>query len=218
MTGTEAGVSAGAGAAADAGRGRPRSAAVDRAIVDAVLRLLERGTGVDALSMEGIAREAGVGKATVYRRWPGKDALLLEVMRALDEPVTELSGKSVRDDLVEILEWLRRRGLARRGSALLRTVMGHFHSHPRLWQVYHDTVVRARHEQLYAVLRRGMECGEIRSDLDVELLGDLFLGPMLARAMLRAGPVGKRGGKDDLPEGLAERIVDGILEGARPRG
>ncbi|MEE1939910.1 TetR/AcrR family transcriptional regulator [Streptomyces sp. TRM 70361] len=214
MTGTEAGL----GTVVGPGRGRPRSAAVDRAIVDAVLRLLERGSGVDALSMEGIAREAGVGKATVYRRWPGKDALLLDVMRALDEPLTELPGKSVRDDLVEVLERLRRRGLAKRDSALLRTMMGHFHSHPRLWQAYHDTVVRARHEQLYAVLRRGMERGEIRSDLEVELLGDLFLGPMLARAMLRTGPGGKRGGKDELPEGLAERIVDGILEGARPRG
>lgn len=200
----------GAARRASAVRGRPRSAAADRAIIEAVLRMVERGTGVDALSMEGIAREAGVGKATVYRRWPGKDALLLDVMRTLDEPRTEVRGESVRDDLVEILERLRRRGLAKRNSALLRTMMSHFHSHPWLWQEYHDTVIRARRELLHSVLRRGMARGEIRTDLDVELLGELFVGPMLTRAMLREWA--------ELPEGLAERIVDAVLEGARPRG
>jgi AcrR family transcriptional regulator len=191
-------------------RGRPRSAAADRAIIGAVLRLLERGIGVGALSMEGIAREAGVGKATVYRRWPGKDELLLDVMRALDEPPPEVRGRSVREDLVEILEGLRRKGLAKRDSALLRTMMSHFHSHPRLWQEYHDTVIRARRETLHAVLRRGVAEGEIRADLDVELLGELFVGPMLSRALLHEWR--------ELPEGLSEQIVDGVLDGARPRG
>jgi AcrR family transcriptional regulator len=202
------GAGTGAGAAR-AVRGRPRSAAADRAIIEAVLRLLERGIGVDALSMEGIAREAGVGKATVYRRWPGKDALLLDVMRTLDEPPAEVRGESVRDDLVEFLERLRRRGLAKRDSALLRTMMSHFHSRPRLWQEYHDTVISARRELLHTVLRRGMAEGEIRTDLDVELLGDLFVGPMLSRALLHEWR--------ELPEGLAEQIVDGVLDGARPR-
>ncbi|GAA2401678.1 TetR/AcrR family transcriptional regulator [Streptomyces glaucosporus] len=199
----------GTGTGTRAARGRPRSAAADRAIVEAVLRLLERGVGIDALSMEGIAREAGVGKATVYRRWPGKDALLLDVMRTLEEPPAEVRGTSVRDDLVEVLERLRQRGLAKRNSALLRTVTSHFRSHPRLWREYHDTVIRARRELLHSVLRRGMASGEIRADLDVELLGDLFVGPMLARAMLHD--------EGELPGGLAERIVDGVLEGARPR-
>ncbi|HEX5566331.1 MAG TPA: TetR/AcrR family transcriptional regulator [Streptomyces sp.] len=191
-------------------RGRPRSAAADRAIIEAVLRLLERGTGIDALTMEGIAREAGVGKATVYRRWPGKDALLLDAMRTLDEPPAVVRGESVRDDLVEFLERLRQRGLARRDSALLRAMASHLHSHPRLWQSYHDTVIRARREMLHTVLRRGMDNGEIRTDLDVEVLGELFVGPMLSRALLHEWA--------ELPEGLAEQIVDGVLEGARPRG
>lgn len=191
-------------------RGRPRSAAADRAIIAAALRLLERGAGVGALSMEGIAREAGVGKATVYRRWPGRDELLLDVMRALDEPPAEVRGDCVREDLVEILEGLRRKGLAKRDSALLRTMMSHFHSRPRLWQAYHDTVIRARRETLHAVLRRGVAEGGIRADLDVELLGELFTGPMLSRALLHE--------RRELPEGLAEQIVDGVLDGARPRG
>jgi AcrR family transcriptional regulator len=195
---------------AAAGRpGRPRDVSADAAIVEAVLQLLEEGVSVDALSVERVARTAGVGKATVYRRWPGKDALLLDVMRALEEPDADLPGRSVRDDLVEILERMRRRGLAKRDSALFRAVMSHVHSHPRLWREYHDTVLRTRRDLLHAVLRRGIEAGELRDDLGLELLGELFVGPMLSRAVLH--------GDRDLPPGLPDRIVDGVLDGVRPR-
>lgn len=189
-------------------RGRPRSAAVDTAIIEAVLRMIEDGASIGELSMERIAREAGVGKATVYRRWPGKSALMLDVMRSLDEPSPPLNGASLRDDLVSLLEFLRRRGLAKRNSALLRTVVSHVQAQPELWAEYHETVVRARHEALLAVLRRGVADGEIRADRDVETIADLFVGPMLARAILHEWK--------ELPEGLAEDIVDMVLEGVRP--
>ncbi|MCK7623502.1 TetR/AcrR family transcriptional regulator [Streptomyces sp. RS10V-4] len=197
------------GAPAPGRRGRPRSAAADSAIIEAVLRLIEDGSSIAELSMERIAREAGVGKATVYRRWPGKSALLLDVMRSLDSPCPPLEGGSVRADLVRLLEFLRRRGLAKRSSAVLRTVVSHVRSQPELWAEYHRTVVRARHEALLAVLRRGVAAGEIRADRDLATLADLFLGPMLSRALLDEW--------QQLPEGLAEDIVDTVLEGVRPR-
>ncbi|MGD3105122.1 TetR/AcrR family transcriptional regulator [Streptomyces sp. YGL11-2] len=200
---------AGAGAAAPGRRGRPRSAAADSAIIEAVLRLIEDGCSIAELSMERIAREAGVGKATVYRRWSGKSALMLDVMRSLDAPTPPLDGTSVRDDLVSLLEFLRRRGLAKRSSALLRTVVSHVQAQPELWAEYHETVVRARHEALLGVLRRGVANGEIRADRDLDALVDLFVGPMLARAVLHDWK--------ELPEGLSEEIVDMVLEGVRPR-
>ncbi|MFF4950219.1 TetR/AcrR family transcriptional regulator [Streptomyces chattanoogensis] len=189
-------------------RGRPRSAAADSAIIEAVLHLLEEGASIGDLSMERIARQAGVGKATVYRRWPGKSALMLDVMRSLDIPPPQLNGDSVRDDLVALLEFLRRRGLAKRSSALLRTIVSHVQAQPELWAEYHETVVRARHEALLAVLRRGVARGEIRADHDIGTIADLFVGPMLARAILHDWK--------ELPEGLAEDIVDMVLEGVRP--
>jgi AcrR family transcriptional regulator len=209
MSGT-AGDSRAAGAKPQPGRrGRPRSAAADTAIIEAVLRMIEDGASIGELSMERIAREAGVGKATVYRRWPGKNALMLDVMRSLDAPSPPPAGVSVRDDLVALLEFLRRRGLAKRNSAVLRTVVSHVQSQPDLWAEYHRTVVRARHQALLTVLRRGMANGEIRTDHDIETVADLFVGPMLARALLHEWR--------ELPVGLAEDIVDMVLEGVRPR-
>ncbi|QKV95316.1 TetR/AcrR family transcriptional regulator [Streptomyces sp. NA02950] len=191
-------------------RGRPRSAAADAAIIEAALRLLEEGTTVDGLSIERIAREAGVGKATVYRRWPGKEALMLEVLRSLEEPGPEPAGVSARDDIVTILEFMRRRGLAKRNSALLRSVVTQMHANRELWRAYEENVIAARRAALHEVLRRGVERGEIRGDVDLELLGELFTGPMLTRAILHEWR--------ELPEGLAERIVDTVLEGVAPRG
>ncbi|GHF32981.1 MULTISPECIES: TetR/AcrR family transcriptional regulator C-terminal ligand-binding domain-containing protein [Streptomyces] len=189
-------------------RGRPRSAAVDTTVIETVLRLLEDGTTIGDLSMERVAREAGVGKATLYRRWAGKEELMLDVLRSLDEAQPAIPGRSAREDLVLLLEYLRRRGLAKRSSALLRTVTAQVQAHPRLWKEYHETVVQARREAFFAVLRRGMANGEIRSDLDVELLTDLFVSPMLSRAIMHEWK--------ELPEGLAEQIVDTVLEGVRP--
>lgn len=194
--------------ARDGRRGRPRSAAVDTTVIETVLRLLEGGVTVAELSMEGIARRAGVGKATVYRRWAGKEALMLDVLRSLDDDGPRPTGGPVRDDLVALLEYLRRRGLAKRSSAVLRTVVAQVQAHPRLWAEYHGTVVRARREAFEAVLRRGMAEGEIRADVDTELLTDLFVSPMLSRALFHEWK--------ELPDGLSERIVDTLLEGVRP--
>ncbi|MGW6396307.1 TetR-like C-terminal domain-containing protein [Streptomyces sp. NPDC055103] len=81
--------------------------------------------------------------------------------------------------------------------------------YPKLWNTYHRTVIEPRRLLGLDAVRRGMERGEIRDDLDVELVNDLFTGPLLLRTVIRPGST--------LEPGLAERIVDTVLEGLRPR-
>lgn len=200
----------GAAAGARAARGRPRSEAVERAIIEGVLTLIEEGVPLAGLSIERIARTAGVGKATIYRRWSGKEEILVEVLAAMEDPGPTLTGIDVRDDLVALVEGIRQRGLAKRNSALLSNLVAQAKTFPKLWDLYHRTVISDRTAQMREVLRRGMESGEIRSDLDPDLMGDLLTGPMLTRTILRSD--------DPLPEGLSESVVDAVLAGLRPTG
>jgi hypothetical protein len=79
---------------------------------------------------------------------------------------------------------------------------------PKIWSAYHATVVAPRRRLGLEVLRRGQANGELRDDLDIELMNDILVGPMLVRSLLR--PEAK------LEEGLAEQIVDTVMEGLRP--
>ncbi|KOG39220.1 TetR/AcrR family transcriptional regulator [Streptomyces resistomycificus] len=189
-------------------KGRPRSEAVERAIVEGVMKLLEEGVPLAELSIERIARTAGVGKAAIYRRWSGKEELFVDIVRTAEPPDPELPGTSMRDDLVALLEQLRRRGVMTRSSALLHNVHVQMKSSPRIWSAYHATVLAPRRRLQLEILRRGQDNGELRTDVDVELMNDMFVGPMLFRTTMRPDA--------DLPAGLSEQIVDTLLEGLRP--
>ncbi|MFF2780166.1 TetR/AcrR family transcriptional regulator [Streptomyces sp. NPDC058052] len=190
-------------------RGRPRSEAAEQAIFDAVIGLLEGGVPLGDISIERIARTAGVGKATIYRRWSGKEDLLVELIRSVEPPDPELPGTSVRDDLVMLLEFMRRRGLAKRTSALLRNMFAQMQTHPRLWDQYHRTAIEPRRRRGIEVLERGVATGEVRADLDLELVNDLFVGPLLLRTVLQPDA--------DLSPDFPARVADTILDGVRPR-
>ncbi|MEU0277138.1 MULTISPECIES: TetR/AcrR family transcriptional regulator [unclassified Streptomyces] len=191
-------------------RGRPRSEAVERAILEAVVALLEDGVPLGALSVERIARTAGVGKATIYRRWHGKEELFLDVLREIEPPEPELPGTSALDDLRVVLEAMRRRGLAQRSSAMLHNVVVEMKSQPKLWAEYHRTVIGPRREMTTGLIRRGVASGELRDDLSVELMHELLIGPMLMRTLHRPGA--------PLEEDLPDRIISAVLQGLRPPG
>ncbi|MGW0689404.1 TetR/AcrR family transcriptional regulator [Streptomyces sp. NPDC002754] len=188
-------------------RGRPRSEAVEQAIIEGVIELLEQGVPLTELSIERIARTAGVGKATIYRRWSGKEALFVDVVASIEEPASELPGISMRDDLVRLLEHMRRRGLSMRTSALLHNVLAQMKTLPRLWDAYQELVVDPRRRTTHDVVRRGVADGELPPGTDVEFAADLFTGPMLLRTVMRSDA--------PLAEDLAERIVDTVLAGLR---
>lgn len=107
-----------------------------------------------------------------------------------------------------ILDFMRRRGLAKRSRWVLRMVLDQMHSMPALKETYYAQVVLERREKIRRVVERGVAAGEFRADLDSELLGEMLIGPMLLRAVVwDDSPL-------DDPE-LAATIVDSLLEGLR---
>jgi len=185
--------------------GRPRSAQADEAILDAVLELLSGGHSVAAISIEAVAAKAGVGKATIYRRWPNKEALIIDAVASMKGPLPVPIGVSVREDLVMLLKASRTGRSLRYGQAsvcLMPELLRDEHLHD-MWRA----VVEPRRDVMRQVLRRGVANGELRADLDVELSLLMLNGPSMMQNMFQYNPA--------VPvEGFAEALVDAFLQGA----
>ena len=187
--------------------GRPRSEEADRAIIDAALRVFAEH-GVEGLCIEKVAAKAGVGKATIYRRWPGKEDLLLDALAALKTPLPQPRGESVRGDLVALMEAMASDYADPRRAREFALLLGEGAKFPRLMARYTETVVEPRRDIIRSVLRRGVTTGELRPDIDVEVALFMLSGALLARG--KHQPEG-------MAEGFAERVVDELLAGLTPR-
>ena len=185
--------------------GRPRNAQADHAIIQAVLDLLSSGQSADALSIEAVAAKAGVGKATIYRRWANKEALLVDAVATMKGPLPEPAGESVRDDLVMLVAAMRNKRMEEYGK-VTACLLPELLKRPEMYRIYRS-VMEPRRDIMRQVLRRGVENGELRADLDIELTLLMLAGPTITQNMLRWNP--------NVPdEGYAEALVDAALRGA----
>ena len=187
--------------------GRPRSEQADRAIIEAALDLFAE-SGAEGLCIEKVAARAGVGKATIYRRWPGKEDLLLAALAALKAPLPEPKGESVRDDLAALVEAMRTEAVDPRQVRQFALLLGEGERYPRLIERYVAAVVEPRRDVFRAVLRRGIATGELREATNIEIAVDMLTGTVLARARI---------GQERQDRGYARRVVDELLTGMASR-
>jgi AcrR family transcriptional regulator len=184
--------------------GRPRSARVDEAIIEAVLDLLAEGTTIEALSIESVATRAGVGKATIYRRWANKEELIVDAVASLKGPVPQVAGDSVRGDLVTLLNALKHNQLGRAGR-IMPCLVPEIRRNPRVYERW-QLAMAPRKQVLREVLERGVRTGELRADLDIDIAVLMLNGPMLIQMIMNWDP-------NLSGDGLAERVVDSVLAG-----
>jgi AcrR family transcriptional regulator len=211
---------AGAEEAPARGRGRPRSVEADQAILHATLRML--GTqGVAGTTIEGVAADAGVGKTTIYRRWPTKTDLILAAISDLVPTGDPPDTGSMAGDMAALAETQQRR-LADSGLAgIVPRVLAESMSDPELHQDFVDRVVNPFRELLRLFIERGIERGELRPDLEVEPLVDLLHSiPIYKILMSRGDPASL----EQVPWAYLPLLAPGILssssaapKSARPR-
>jgi AcrR family transcriptional regulator len=187
--------------------GRPRSEQAEQAIIDAALELFAE-RGVEGVCVEAVAAKAGVGKATIYRRWPSKEELLIAALGSLKSPMPDPQGATVREDLTEMVDVMVRDAADPRYARQFAMLHGEGENYPKLMARYYETIIQPRREVIKAALQRGIDRGELRADLDVDV------------AMLSlTGTVMARGKHDPTPAspGFAARVVDELLAGMAPR-
>jgi AcrR family transcriptional regulator len=187
--------------------GRPRSERADQAIIDATLDLFAEH-GVAGISVEAVAAKAGVGKATIYRRWPGKEDLLIDALAALKSPIEQPRGENVREDLIAVTEVYVADSADPRRMQQYVLWLCEAEKYPNLRRRYKETVLEPRREVLRDVLRRGVATGELRSDIDIEIATLALTGTVVARGKHADGAP---------PPGFATRVVDELLAGLAPR-
>jgi AcrR family transcriptional regulator len=188
--------------------GRPRSEQAEQAIIEATLDLFAE-KGFEGVCVELVATRAGVGKATIYRRWPNKEELLLAAFGSLKSPFPEPKGVSARDDLLAMVEVMVADKADPRKARRYALLLGEGEKYPRLMARYKETVVQPRRDAMRAVIRRGIETGELRPDTDVEVAMLTLTGAIMAQEKSEDGT---------LDGDFAVRLVDGLLLGlsARP--
>lgn len=188
--------------------GRPRSAEADRAIIDAVLQLVA-DHGFDGLSVEGVAAVAGVGKGTIYRRWPNKEAMLIDALASVSEDLPEFPhDQSARDGLVALVDVIRLSTQNTPAGQLLPRVMASMKQYPEVMKEYRSRVVERRGAVMRELIQRGIDSGEFRADLDIETAVTLLVGPILYVVMMRTTTVAP-------DRAASERLVDGVISGLR---
>ena len=186
--------------------GRPRSEQADQAIIDATLEVFAE-SGPDGLCIEQVAARAGVGKATIYRRWPGKEDLLVDAIGSLRTKLPQPQGRSVRADLTALVDALSREAADPRLARQFALPQGDGQKYPRLLAKYRATVLEPRRELIRSVLRRGVATGELRESIDVDTVMFLLSGAALAR-----------GGPGEPPDSrYGRRIVDELMSGLAAR-
>jgi AcrR family transcriptional regulator len=188
-------------------RGRPRRASAGPEIVDATLELLAEG-GFQAATIEAIAKRAGVGRNTIYRRWSSKEELIADALREL---TAELDVQEGEDVYTLLLAWIREFAHVFADplfGRVLPVVLGELQRDPAFARVYSERVVQPRYEALLSMLDGAVAQGELRPDTNIEQVADLLAGAPFVRLLpLGLPPVTER---------YAEELLETIWNGIRP--
>jgi AcrR family transcriptional regulator len=164
--------------------GRPRSEEARLSILRSTLKLLAE-KGFSELTIEAVAARASVGKATVYRWWPDKGALIADAFassttRKLHFPDTGSVRKDMSQQMQQLVKILR----SRRGR-IVSAMLGAGQSDRNLIAAFRERFMKPRRQEAYATLQRGILRGQLKKSVDMDLLLDSLYGPIYMRFLIR---------------------------------
>lgn len=183
--------------------GRPRSEKTTNAILSAAYDLLlENGFG--AVTIEKIAERAGVSKATIYKWWPNKAAVVMDAF--FDAAVVRLpvpdTGSVISDMIIQINN-LAKFLLSQEGK-VINEIIAEGQSDLKLAETYRTIYFKPRRLDSRYILERGISRGELNKDLDIELVIDLIFGPLFYRLLITG---------DAIDEDFIENVINYVFKG-----
>ena len=188
-------------------KGRPplQKAGSHAAIMDAVYALLQEKSVRD-LTIEEVAKRAGVGKPTIYKWWSTKATLVLALLCErmapnLERPTVLTAQESLRSRVRRLID-------AFNGpfGKIVAGLIAEGQSEPAILQEFFDRWVGPRRNATIADLQRGRNAGELPPETEPELLNDAIFGAIYYRLLLQSGPLTRRFG---------EKLVEQVLAGQR---
>jgi AcrR family transcriptional regulator len=185
--------------------GRPRDARVEAVVRQAVRDALAEG-GFGALTIDGVAARAGVGKATIYRRWRSKEELVRDALGELLQQEAAPDTGSLAGDLRVLIDGFVTDIHGVRGQ-LMPSLCGEAQTDPDLAAIL-DSFSSRKHELMAEVFRRAKKRGEVRATVDPEIALDMLLGPIVFRKLITRGTIDER---------LGEQIVALLVAACAPR-
>jgi AcrR family transcriptional regulator len=182
-------------------RGRRRSVEAETAILKATLYLLERKP-LRKVTADAIARRAGVSKATIYKWWPNKslvalDAYLAGMTEQVAMPDTGSAEVDFREQLKSVMAFY---------TSPLGRLFGQFLAEGQSDPEFRERFLYARRNAARVMWQRGVDRGEIRKEVDGEIVLDLIYGPMIFRLLAGHGSLGPH---------ESEAVVEAVFGGLR---
>lgn len=190
-------------------RGRPRSQRARSAVLDAARALFEEG-GYTAATIEAIAARAGVAKTTIYRWWPNRPALVVDLLlqiaaAAAPPPAGPDPLRALRTELLRVA--VAADDLPGR---LLLSLLGEAQRDPEVRAALMQGLFDPRRRATARVIRQAQVSGALRGDVPPLLAVDLLFGPLFYRRFIR---------QESITQGFVKRVFENVLEGlGRPGG
>jgi len=184
--------------------GRPRSEETKKSILTAAYELLSEN-GFNAVTIEGIAARAGVSKATIYKWWPGKAAVVLEGYFAATQLLMPIPDTgSVAEDLLIQVGNLSSFITSPKGKMITELIgAGQFDA--RIANEYRSRFFIPRRLISRGILERGIQRGELREDIDIELAIDILFAPLFYRLLITGDPM-----DNDFIKALIQDVLKGL--------
>jgi AcrR family transcriptional regulator len=167
---------------------RPRSARAHTDVLDAAQKLFAE-RGIDATSMDAIAAASGVSKATIYKHWPDKDALCLEVMVRIhgrDEPPLDFDSGDLRADLIAVLGHRPPERYAAVREQITPHLMAYSARNPEFATAWRARALNSPRAQLLTIVQRAISRGQLPATIDTDIAIALLFGPSLYAWILKS--------------------------------